>query len=249
MTKRATKPTSRERGSSPPARRLHFRTTPSSLCGSPSRRSKPRARRSPTGRCAWGSRIALGEDLHRAGRAEASAVQRAAVSPDLRLVVADSKRESQPVTIRELSTGRIVTTLDVRSKDVYEAQFDASGSKVLTGGGAVTLWDTRLGSATEHDRCHRIGVVERRRERIAIDEGDDTEVFETDGTLVATLPTGGPSRPQRHGTLAVAWETVSPVVKTRSWSGTSHRAPRGSSSGQRRLHRGVQPGGRRGRHR
>jgi WD40 repeat protein len=131
-----------------------------------------------------------------------------AVSPDLRLVVADSTQGSQPITIRELATGRTVTTLGVTSKDVYQAHFNASGSEVVTAGGATTLWGTRSGKRLA--RIEQVGFpsLSFDGKRIVISGIDAAEVRATDGTPVATLPAGlGNAALNRDGTLAVTWES------------------------------------------
>ena len=132
-----------------------------------------------------------------------------AVSPDLRLFVAASARASQPITIRELATGRTVTTLDLASGDSARAEFNASGNEVVvTVGGATTVWATGTGKRLA--TIDQIGgsSLSFDGKRTVISGTEGAEVFSIDGAAVATLPAGGVDAAlNRDGTLAVTWQS------------------------------------------
>jgi WD40 repeat protein len=132
-----------------------------------------------------------------------------AVSPDLRLFVAESKKVSRPITIRSLATGRTVTTLGVSGAQSGQAEFSASGGEVVvTVGGATTVWATRTGKRVSTIDQVGSSSLSFDGNRIAIAGFDGTVVYTTEGAFVATLPTELTDAALNHdGTLAVTWET------------------------------------------
>ena len=134
-----------------------------------------------------------------------------AISPDLRRAVIAHDRDSRPAEIRDLRTGKTVTTLGVASGELFDASFSPTGRKVVTNGGAITVWDTRSGAPLT--RIDDIGFpsfsFDGTRIIVASAIGGSS-VYASDGAPVSALPVEPSGAAlDRDGTLAVTWVSCS----------------------------------------